>query len=127
MLRDKDLVVDFVRSRWKEGKRPNGGIIGEYAWISYEMYKRAKNPMAGGNVDLHDTGALSKGLTLFPQRDGNFTLFSTDRKAILIAEQYGLDVYALTKEEQDVVVSLVSAETNEALLEYIINNKPLPS
>ena len=126
MLRDKELVVDFVRSRWKEGKRPNGEIIGEYAWISYEMYKRSRNPLADGKVDLHDTGALSKGLTLFPRKEGVFSLFSTDKKAILIAEQYGLDVYALTEEEQEVVVSLVSAETNEALIEYIVNNKPLP-
>lgn len=127
MMRDKELVVDFVRSRWKEGKRPSGDIIGEYAWISYEMYKRSKNPLADGNVDLHDTGDLSEGLTLFPRGNANFTIFSTDKKAILVAEQYGLDVYGLTKEEEEVVVALVAAETNEAILEYIINNKSLPT
>lgn len=104
LLNNSDEIVDLVRSRWKQGKRPDGNIIGEYRSFSYEMEKRQRNPLAGGNVDLIDTGALNKHLTVNYLYDSVFNIFSTDEKAVLIAEKYGLDVYGLSKdEEQDVL------------------------
>ena len=126
MQRDKESVLKLVKERWKRGKRPDGDIIGEYAWFSYEMEKRAKNPIAGGNVDLIDTGALRDGLTLFENRTVEFTIFSTDEKAVKIASQYGIDVFGLTDEEMVAVVGIIGYNTNKALENYVLHNIALP-
>lgn len=67
------------------------------------------NPGADGNVDLILTGALNEGLTLFPASSG-FTIFSKDNKAVAIANKYGLDVYAITSEEEQMVLNEAKAE-----------------
>ena len=126
MLRDKQHVIDFVKQRWKKGERPDGSIIGTYAWVEYEMFKRQRNPLADGNVDLIDTGSLMEGIDLIPRIGANFSIFSTDAKFLLIVEQYGLDVFALTEEEQKVVIDIVQSETNMALYRYVIDNDSLP-
>jgi hypothetical protein len=77
------------------------------------------NSLAGGNVDLTLTGALNKGLDIFPLSGDNFNIFSKDEKARSIAEKYGLDVYGLTKEEEEIVVDLTINRVNVALINFI--------
>ena len=69
------------------------------------------NPSADGYVDLILTGDLQKGLSLFPYSDIGFTIFSTDEKAMKIANKYGLDVYAITDEEEQYILEKAMAET----------------
>ena len=126
MLRDKEDVVVFIKERWKRGLRPDGKSIGEYAWASYEMFKRQSNPLADGRVDLFDTGALSEGLNLHPKGNGAFSIFSSDEKFLIIVSRYGLDVFALTAEEEEAVIGVIASKTNIALHDYVMKNKPLP-
>ena len=91
ILSKKDEIVDKVRQRWKRGLRPNGDLIGkeglEYKWFSYQQEKQQRNPLAGGNVDLIDTGSLNRELIVESHGRGLFTIFSTDEKALLIAQK----------------------------------------
>lgn len=121
LLKNKDDILDFVKKRWITGKRPDGSLIGKgdlaYKSFAYQQEKLRQNPIAGGNVDLIATGSLKRDLDIFPLTGGNFTIFSKDEKAINIAAKYGLDVYGLTNEEEEIVISIVSG-----IVMFIINN-----
>ncbi len=119
ILKNKEEIVDLVRNRWKRGKRPDGAIIGEYASFLYQRQKLAQNPLAGGTVDLILTGALSGDLTVFPLAGGNFSIFSKDEKAISIADKYGLDVYGLTKEEEEMILNVAFNRINMKLINFV--------
>lgn len=97
-------ILDLVRDRWLRGKRPDGSLIGEYKDFGYELLKRQQNPLAGGNVDLTLDGGLNKGLFINQIRGSLFNIFSSDEKAVLIAEKYGLDNYNITPEETILVL-----------------------
>ena len=106
----KEEIIEKVREQWKQGIRPDGTIIGTYQSFSYQRQKLAQNPAAGGNVDLILTGALNENLTLNKVFRATFTIFSTDPKATIIAQKYGLDVYGLNNEEKEDFLNMVSAE-----------------
>ena len=83
------------------------------------MEKRQSNPLAGGNVDLIDTGALNKALVINYINGSLFTIFSTDDKAQDIASKYGLDVYGLTKEEETEVLMIAMSRIYKNLFQFV--------
>lgn len=119
LLANQKEIVDLVRGRWKKGIRPDGDIIGTYSWFSYELEKRTKNPLAGGNVDLIDTGDLEKGLLINSIGNSVFTIFSTDEKASKIASKYGLDVYGLTNKEITEILIETAIRVNKQIYNTI--------
>lgn len=104
LLENAEEIVALVRNRWLKGKRPDGSDIGSYKDFGYELFKRQKNPLARGKVDLTLDGGLNENLVLNQLRGTFFNIFSTDEKAVSIANKYGLDVYGLTKEEETLVL-----------------------
>lgn len=110
LLENGKKIVNLVRSRWEQGKRPDGSDIGEYKNFSYEMMKRQMNPKAGGKVDLMLEGDLESGLELNYLRGSFFNIFSSDKKAVSITERYGLEVFGLSVDELKMV--LMEAKNN---------------
>ena len=110
ILENAEQIIQKVREQWKKGERPDGSIIGTYRSFAYQREKLAQNPEAGGNVDLILTGALNRGLTLNKVFDATFTIFSTDSKAVMIAQKYGLDVYGLNEKDKQAFLDMVSAQ-----------------
>lgn len=80
--------------------------------------KLRRNPLARGNVDLIDTGDLSKALTINKIMNSVFTIFSTDQKAVMIANKYGLDVYGLNDKEKEMFI-----ENSIVMAINVITNK----
>lgn len=119
ILKKSDQIVAGVRAQWKEGVRPDGTIIGTYKSFAYRSEKIAMNPAAGGNVDLILTGDLNRNLTVNKLKEGFFTVFSTDDKAVGIAQKYGLDVYGLNDEELDAVLDQAAYNALEAAMDII--------
>lgn len=119
ILGNQKEIVSLVRERWKQGKRPSGSIIGEYRSFAYEQEKLRRNPLAGGNVDLIDTGSLNEKLNINDVGNSLFTIFSKDSKAILIAENYGLDVYGLTEDEEQMVLEEAGVRIINSLFKSI--------
>lgn len=119
ILENSDDIVDLVRQRWKIGKRPDGSDIGTYRSFAYEMEKRQRNPLAGGKVDLIDTGDLNRKLIVNHLTGSIFNIFSTDNKAVKIAEKYGLDVYGLSKEERKDVLIEAASRTNKRIIDFV--------
>lgn len=104
LQKNAEQIVELVRNRWKKGKRPSGKIIGTYKDYGYQEMKRRQNPLAGGNVDLILDGGLNENLVLNYLSGSMYNIFSTDEKAVSIAQRYGLDVYGLTKKEEQMVL-----------------------
>jgi hypothetical protein len=119
VLANQDEIVAKVRARWREGKRPSGQIIGNYASFSYQQEKSRRNPLAGGTVDLIDTGSLNRQLVVNHLRGSFFNVFSTDSKAVDIADKYGLDVFGLTDEEASEVIREASSLVMKDLIEWV--------
>ena len=118
ILANEDSVLDKVKNRWDRGERPDGGIIGTYKSAEYALFKNNINPLANGNVDLTLTRSLRNNLQFFPLGDGSMKIFSSDEKAVNIAEKYGEDVYGLTKQENDNEVNTALAGVNDRLFEF---------
>ncbi len=119
LLANASEIVQLVRSRWKKGKRPDGGIIGSYKSFSYELFKRQQNPLAGGKVDLILDGGLNENLVVNHLTGSLFNIFSTDEKAVSIAEKYGLDVYGLTEKEEFEVLLEAGNRVFVRLIEFV--------
>lgn len=119
ILDNSSEIVALVRNRWKQGKRPNGNIIGRYQNYGYQLIKQQQNPLAGGNVDLILDGGLNRGLVVNHLRGSLFNIFSTDDKAVSIAEKYGLDVYGLTKDEENDVLIEATDRVLKKHLQYL--------
>lgn len=119
ILANEDSIIDFVKERWSRGKRPEGGIIGTYKSAEYALFKHSINPLAGGNVDLTLTRSLRNELRLFPLGNGDIKIFSSDEKALVIAEKYGEDVYGLTNKEERLEVDTAIEGVNDSLFEFI--------
>lgn len=112
-------IVNLVRTRWEKGLRPDGSIIGNYRSFAYEMEKRQRNPLAGGKVDLIDTGSLKDKLVVNYLGNALFNIFSEDKKAVMIAKKYGLDVYGLKLQEEEDVLLEAMSRVNQELFDFV--------
>lgn len=100
MLDNETKILNLVRERLKRGDGVNGGIIGEYSSLGYSYFKQARNPLAGGYVDLYLTGALQKALEIREESNGVYLIHSTDKKYFNLAEKYGKEQFGITYEQQ---------------------------
>ena len=79
-------------NEFNRGERPNGSDIGYYRFRQYELFKRAKNPLAGGTVDLILTGAFTRGLFIDVRAKNRYLFDSTDEKSDDLFGKYGDDL-----------------------------------
>lgn len=94
--------LDAQREQMLSGEDSTGGIIGHYASKIYGDYKLGKNPKAGGNVDLFDTGAFQEELTLRLLNGVSFTVYSQDIKSKLLEKKYGSTIFGLNQRHLEV-------------------------
>lgn len=83
------------------------------------MFKRQQNPLAGGNVDLTLDGGLNKDLFIRHMHGSIFNIFSSDEKAIMIAQKYGLENYNITPEETKAVLEEAKANIYNELFNWV--------
>lgn len=101
----QDDILKTVRERWAKGLSVDGGEITDvmtgkgYANPAYKAIKFAKNPKAGGKVDLTLTGDLGDNLELIHIGGGRFEIISTDKKYTDIGKKYGFKEFQLSKGE----------------------------
>jgi hypothetical protein len=69
----------------------------EYRSVAYENFKRAKNPLASGHVDLILTGAFVDAMQLKDRKNGRYMFGNTDRKRNILKEMYGDNIFGLNQ------------------------------
>lgn len=96
IVEDSTQVLDYIRDQLEYGLRPDGTRIGVYASPMYEREKKAKNPKAGGWVDLKLEGATHEELTL--RRTGLTVaeLYSQNEKWKALYAKYGPNLLGLS-------------------------------
>jgi hypothetical protein len=107
-------IRTMIKNRWTLGKKPDGTRIGVYRDDEYQEYKYFKNPFAGGEVDLIDSGDLWRGIEIFNERDG-IEIFSIDWKFNKIAEKYGDENFNLTPIETELLIDEIQTLTLELI------------
>jgi len=113
-LEQEPNIRELIHKRWLLGKRPDGTKIGVYRDTEYKDFKYFKNPLAGGEVDLIDTGALWKGIEIFNTSKG-IEIFSSDWKYSEISLKYGEDNFNITDKEEQELIDEISTLTIELL------------
>ncbi len=118
VILNSGVLITDVKQRWQKGQSIEGGIIGRYSWESYRLFKQQMNPLAGGNVDLMLTGALSEGLTV--RKNGkDYQIFSTDSKYDKIGKKYGYKEFGVTEQELNAFFDELYEFAFETLLQQI--------
>ena len=79
-----------------------GDIFGDgtnlrYRSLDYERYKQAKNPIAGGKVDLINTGDFVDAMYLLKPKQGRYLFGNRDTKRNILKEIYGNDIFGLNQ------------------------------
>jgi len=87
----------------KEQDFLHGNIYGDnrllrYRSKAYEMYKSRKNPIAGGAVDLIDTGDFIDAMYLLKPRGNKYLFGNRDAKKKMLVEKYGNDIFGLSED-----------------------------
>jgi len=94
-MRSPDLIKEKVKE-YQKGINPDGSTIGFYRSQQYSLFKRQKNPLAGGTVDLILTGGFTRGLFVENKHDNVFNFDSHDEKAPDLFIKYGDDQQGLS-------------------------------
>jgi len=75
----------------------DGKTFARYRSKGYENLKRAKNPIAGGKVDLIVTGAFVDAMQLGKGNNGRYLFRNTDSKRNILKEIYGENIFGLNQ------------------------------
>jgi len=75
----------------------DGRSYATYRSKGYEQLKRAKNPIAGGKVDLINTGAFVDAMKLNQPRNGKYLFGNTDSKRNILKDIYGENIFGLNQ------------------------------
>lgn len=110
LLVDREAEIrEFIKSRWKLGKRPDGDIIGLYRDSNYQIFKSNMNSLSGGTVDLTLTGSLGDRIKVILQSKG-IEIISTDSKFDEIYTKYGIDNFNITEEQENKLLDEIMKE-----------------
>lgn len=110
LLVDREAEIrEFIKSRWKLGKRPDGSLIGFYRDVDYAIFKQQINSVAGGDVDLTLTGSLGDKIKVILQSKG-IEIYSDDWKFEQISTKYGIDNFNITEEQENKLLDEIMKE-----------------
>lgn len=102
VLKSKELKKEKI-NEFKRAERPDGSDIGEYQTPRYRVFKRSKNPLNRGKVDLILTGSFTDRLKLQKKSKNKYIFESSDKKASMLFEKYGKDLKGMNKITTDEV------------------------
>lgn len=94
---ESEELKEAKRNEFKSGERPDGSDIGEYRNKRYAIFKRQKNPLARGKVDLILTGSFTKAIFTKKKSKNTYIFESKDQKAKMLFEKYGSDLKGLNE------------------------------
>lgn len=97
---ESNYVIDLNQSQLLSGVDSKGNELKEYAVKGYAVFKNKLNPIPGfGIPDLKLTGAFQREMYLqFSSKGFPIEIFSRDEKTGKLVEQYGKDIFGVTKD-----------------------------
>lgn len=123
LIRREDDVIRILQNfQLGKGLDSKGKLTGTYSpnteRIIAEEGRIPRQPKTPGSpYNFQDTGDLFDEMYLFFEDEKSFSLFSYDKKALFLQEEYG-DIYTLTKKNNEKVNEQI---LRPEMYEYIIN------
>jgi hypothetical protein len=95
---EKDLI------EYKKGDYLVGDIYGDGSRVPYKdeeyaTYKYFKNPLAGGETDLINTGAFINSFFLAKRISDKYIFGAKDYKVSMLKSKYGIGIFGLNKDK----------------------------
>jgi len=98
LIKDEETLKTLKEQDFTEGDIfGDGKTYATYKSKSYEDYKKAKNPLARGRVDLMNTHSFVDAMRLNKGRNGRYMFGNTDGKRNILVEIYGANIFGLNQ------------------------------
>ena len=101
MLKEQDFLEGDIFG--------DGRSYATYRSVGYSKMKQAKNPLAGGKVDLILTGKFVDSMFLKKAKSGSYTFGNTDTKRNILKEIYGDNIFGLNQKVFDKYLNDITA------------------
>src|SRR5574343_43878 len=101
LIKDEETLKLLKEQDFLEGDIHGNNTLFSYRNKPYELWKYQKNPLAGGAVDLINTGAFVDAMKLNKPSQGKYRFGNTDKKRNILKEIYGQDIFGLNQEVFD--------------------------
>jgi hypothetical protein len=97
IVKEETALKTLKEQDFLEGDIYGNGTLVSYRSKNYEIFKFSKNPLAGGAVDLINTGAFVDAMKLNKPKGNKYLFGNTDRKRKLLVDKYGIDIMGLNQ------------------------------
>jgi len=121
LVKDETTLKLLKEQDFLEGDIYGNGTLVKYRSKNYEIFKARKNPLAGGAVDLIDTGAFVDAMKLNKGKKGGFKFGNTDSKRKMLADKYGTDIFGLNQDVFNKYQKEIIAPRFKAKIRNILN------
>lgn len=98
ILKHENEIKLIKEQDFLEGDIYGDGTLVSYRSKNYELFKARKNPLAGGAVDLIDTGDFVNAMYLLKPKGNRYMFGNKDKKRKLLTEKYGNKIFGLNQD-----------------------------
>lgn len=95
IMADEETIKGLKEQEFLEGDIYSDGTLVSYRSKNYELFKAAKNPLAGGAVDLILTGAFVRAMYLLKPDKNIYRFGNRDSKRSVLESKYGKGIFGL--------------------------------
>ena len=98
LIKDEETIIILKEQDYLEGDIYGDGVtLRRYRSVNYELFKSRKNPLAGGAVDLIDTGEFVNAMQLVKTKYNKYIFKNNNLKSKLLEDKYGKDIFGLNQ------------------------------
>jgi hypothetical protein len=97
IVKEETTLKQLKEQDFLEGDIYGNGTLVAYRSKNYEIFKSRKNPLAGGAVDLINTGAFVDAMKLNKPKGNKYLFGNTNSKRKILVDKYGIDIFGLNQ------------------------------
>jgi hypothetical protein len=101
LVKDEQTIKLLKEQDFLQGDIFGDGTKLRYRSLDYERFKQSKNPIAGGKVDLINTGAFVDAMYLLKPKQNRYQFGNKDSKRNILKEIYGDNIFGLNQKVFD--------------------------
>lgn len=97
IIKEEHTLMMLKEQDYLEGDIYGTGVLRKYKNQDYEIYKSKKNPLAGGAVDLINTGSFIDSFYLLKPKQNKYRFGATDSKKGELINNWGQGIMGLNQ------------------------------
>lgn len=119
--KNESELIQYKKAEFQVGDIYGNGSARTYKNQDYEEYKYFKNPDAGGQVDLMNTGDFIRSFFLQKPLKNKYLFGAKDWKSNLLKENYGIEIYGMNQDKFNRFLDFYVVDDFRKELKKIIN------